>query len=1206
MKVLLFAVAAFGCVATGLGRDIRKELWFFSDFDSPAQLNGHAYLQKLDEGGFVEGRYGRGYYFHRQARNILPPMKDFLAAKTNFTVKGAGSLSCADGTLKLSAAGGFRVRPFPTGNRPGYLGATGLTCSFYVKGERGTSVSLAVRLSPVDEKTVAAAVKNKTWGYPSAVVTDRFETVTRTMDGTWQRVWCVAIHDNRVSQGREATLAVKASGPVEMRQFQYELTGAYPQLKFYNPSVWTEGGTTSPAGWYSTADKEHIASFPDAEGTFSFWCKSSFTEVTPNRFAPIWGFHKGWSECRGYQGTFFRVGTDNFKSLFHCGPRGGRTNVWRHIAGTWSKDRLAFFVDGRLTGEYPNPKLDPVAGCDGRFVVGSYAAGSGAADIVLDDFAIFRTELTEEEIAALAKSGKGLMDGVTSVKASIIDFRTFYRNQRDAALRMTLTASAETDCTVKAEIGGRALPDAKLHLVRGETRTAIAFDPAQYRPGKYPFAYRLVAADGTVVASDGGELEIRGRLERDTWKYMSWGGSKTVHDDFAKTVGFNLINVMQDQMPAVKHLVDEGFFVNLRNENSADWRRFDFDEKRIAAEVRRRLSRYEGLHLWTSTLMNSEVYSAITAQDAKKFPSFVRAAEKAIGRKPDWHFGHAPAQLPFWDPAEKAKGLKPFRGVIGPTNAILETLSWFMDKGNPVYGVNRTTAKALHELSPGNVAWTEPILGQGGIAEGIDLMADWLYCYGTKKLLAAQREQYGRIRGVGPGTKYVPTLAMSAFMGGLDPTKKNEAGKPQPVSMCLSADEMNIYSWIALGATRHDSLSLFGADAWEYGVSNALRYAASPTNRIASIAEPDAPARHGAFIRGRYLPAAMLLKGLENVRAPFAILRPSEVEFAAGIGWEPYHYGNMIAAALMKRSDIPFDSLTDREITAEVLSGYRYVLFPMAYLLTERHAKAVAEAARRGTRFVVDRNGGFVLDLAKGSTMLKDLHYIHPSKPETVSGPITNWIASIAGELGKGLFARSDRDAADNGSFTFVKERSGVRYVMVVNDGRSDRKCILNAFKEGDDYRPLAAPQRIATEIAAPAGAEIREFGTGERRDRSFALDYGPCEARIFTVYPRKPKSLALEISGEAAAGKVAALRVSLLDAAGRTMPGRQLVRLSLKGPDGAERDESGLYPMDEGRLSIPLRFAADEEPGTLFRKWSAEVTELTTGFEEDISFKLK
>lgn len=1206
-KFILCAALAL-CAWTGTSRDIRDAVWFAADFDSATRLNGHAYLQPLAADGYVEGRYGKGYYFHRKAKNVLPPMASFLSTPTNFTVSGEGGaprLACADGVLTLSAAGGFRVRPFATGNRPSYLGPTGLTCSFYVRGAKGTEVSLTATLSPLGEDAVDKAMKRKDWKTMSAskrFVEDKSETVTRTLDGTWQRVWCVAIHDNRVSSGRQVTLDVQATGAVEMRQFQYELSGAYPSLGFYRPSVWTDGGTESPSKRYTVSDAKQLATFPSREGSFSFWVKSSFDETEPGRTLPVWSLHRGWDEGWGYQGAFFRTGPNAASSMLSCTPRPMRSDAWRHVAGTWSDEKLEVFVDGRLVAARLEPKLEDVVGEGWRFSFGAYGAGAMPADAIIDDFAIFKVALTEEEVEQLATSDKGLFGDVRRVVATSVAFPAFYRNQEDAALRVTVASPSAGVFVAKGEIGKSPLPEREIRLAAGETRVALPFNPALYRPGRYPYAYRLVAADGSVAWEDAGELEIRGRLERDDWKYMSWGGSKVIHEDFLKTVGFNLVNVRREDSVQVGRLVDAGLFVNLRNENSTDWRIFDMDGAKIAAKARGVLEGYEGLHLWTSTLMNSEVYSGSTAQTAKNLPSFVRQAEQALGRTPDWTFRGDPTQLPYWDPALKAAGLKPFRGIVGPTNAALETLSWFMDVGNPIFLVNRATAKSVHELSPGNVAWTEPLLGPGGIAEGIDGVADWIYGYGTKRLLNDQLLQYGTIRGVRPRVKYMPTLSMNAFMGGLDPLKKTELGKPQAVSLCMSADEMNILSWIALGATRCDALSVYEADAWEYGVSNALLYAASPTNAIKNIAEADAPRRHGAFIKGPYRPAAMLLKGLENVRAPLAILRPSEVGYAAGIGYEPYHYGKMVAAALMENSDVPFDYVLDREITADVLSQYRCILFPMAYLLSEEHARVVAEVARRGVKIVTDRHGGFVKErLASDATVLKDLYYVHPTKPETVDVALTNWLASAAGELRGARFARSDRDAAKNGSFTFVKEKDGVRYVMVVNDGRSEKTCVLNEFKKSEGYRPLAAPQRITTEIAAPAGSVVCLFGTGEAVGSRVSMDYAPCEARIFTVYPRPARALSLEVAGACAPGRVARLRVALTDADGRAMPGRQLVRLTLTGPDGATRDESGLYPMDGGGREIPLRFAADEAPGA----WKAEVVELTTGFKKDVAFSV-
>ena len=94
MKRLVVCAALVLGVSAGGARDLRDSLWFFADFDSPARLNGHAFLQELDAGGFVEGRYGKGYYFHRPAANLLPPMDSRRMESMGMPSDGASEASC--------------------------------------------------------------------------------------------------------------------------------------------------------------------------------------------------------------------------------------------------------------------------------------------------------------------------------------------------------------------------------------------------------------------------------------------------------------------------------------------------------------------------------------------------------------------------------------------------------------------------------------------------------------------------------------------------------------------------------------------------------------------------------------------------------------------------------------------------------------------------------------------------------------------------------------------------------------------------------------------------------------------------------------------------------------------------------------------------------------------------------------------------------
>ena len=75
------------------------------------------------------------------------------------------------------------------------------------------------------------------------------------------------------------------------------------------------------------------------------------------------------------------------------------------------------------------------------------------------------------------------------------------------------------------------------------------------------------------------------------------------------------------------------------------------------------------------------------------------------------------------------------------------------------------------------------------------------------------------------------------------------------------------------------------------------------------------------------------------------------------------------------------------------------------------------------------------------------------------------------------------------------------------------------------------------------------------------------------------------------------------MDEDGKPAPGRQVVDVEVRDPEGNLHDETGRYAMEGGRLKVPLRFADDDPKGSFFSRWKVSVKELTTGFTESASF---
>ena len=105
----------------------------------------------------------------------------------------------------------------------------------------------------------------------------------------------------------------------------------------------------------------------------------------------------------------------------------------------------------------------------------------------------------------------------------------------------------------------------------------------------------------------------------------------------------------------------------------------------------------------------------------------------AIGMEPD--FG-AKLHDGLFQPTNRA-AFAGLRGVIGHGNALLETLRWFRAEGMPTLKFLRVMRDEVHRMKPGNVVWTEPLLG--GIAGSCDMSADWLYEYSEFLTLSSLR-----------------------------------------------------------------------------------------------------------------------------------------------------------------------------------------------------------------------------------------------------------------------------------------------------------------------------------------------------------------------------------------------------------------------------------------------------------------------------------
>jgi len=599
---------------------------------------------------------------------------------------------------------------------------------------------------------------------------------------------------------------------------------------------------------------------------------------------------------------------------------------------------------------------------------------------------------------------------------------------------------------------------------------------------------------------------------------FSWGGSKGISTNFLDRIGVDTVNCMlpitgpitPKAESNVVAITDGGRNVCIRYENLRRWKREKrgpYDWERIRRETVEDLGRFASNPRWTMTLANSEVYPDNPLSAAAADPTIAERARAAIGMEPD--FG-AKRHDGLFHPTNSA-AYAGLRGVIGHGNALLETLRWFRTEGMPSLEFLRIVRDEVHRMKPGNVVWTEPLLG--GIAGSCDMSADWLYEYSEFLTLGSLRSMSVAPRVA--GRPFMPTLTAYHYPAqyGEHPTAKDKDGKPLKVMMSQSGDEIEIKSYLAIGAVQAGALSLFHLDTWEQGEIETRRYLADAATPITTVAEIGVADRYGKFLKTRLLPLAETFKSAQNARAPLAIYVPHPVGVCGGWLFGLHHYRCMIVDTFGKLG-VPYDIIGDKEVCdPNALGRYKYLFMPMCNVMYEECDAAIKSAAEKGLVVVLDAHGKLFKDRYPNSEFHPEILYKHIwNSPEATYVPLRAWADSKRDELRRLSRAWSSGDAGE--SFTFVKAAKDAAYVVVVNNKRRDGGGILTDFKKTktvkmpDDYRPYGAPQRITTHIRAGWNVKIEELmPVGSPLVAKFADgewivegDYAPAQGRVFAV----------------------------------------------------------------------------------------------------------
>jgi hypothetical protein len=1221
------AQAAREAARTKLSR-VEQDLLWLLNFEQPDVMytRDHGWIPvNLEERHFAPGRFGRGYYFELPQANYLPPaMADVETDISGFVKQSDAVLESLStetrfGQRVLSVAckgadAGFATVPvkvevlrYGAGHQP----TVSLLASCYLQGPKDTKVRLQLQFVPaelIDPKTKQPAADRKA---------DISEPQEVTLSGEWQRVACTATGDRRLPV-RVATLSIALAGHGEAKLladgFQFESCLYYPHHRL-QPTTWTPGGTSVPGTGLSFSAPSMLRAFPRTEGTVAFWNRTPPSDCNLKGTGAIdwFGFLRGWTDPQWGLSNYTVHAGRNVNAegkpvpVYTGGGVAPATDgQWHHVAMTWNAKAAVVYRDGKPVINFL--RQDP----DISGLVDTYSLRIGRgreqfANSVLDEFAVFRRALTPEEIAQLAAGAAELRAGAAPVALAAGPRSVFYRDETAAQFEVKIagTGLPNTPVTVDWSFGDVVVNTNQVTLERGRGTAVLDFSPARLKKGDYVVSVAVSRADGSPIAYREFPVQVVPALRRDNFVISTWNGGLTAAElQYYRDLGLNSINVAAEP-GTVERLGALGF--------SFDWH-FRGGEESARSMVRQ----IAMMPNWWRMLLNSETGAGVLPdEEARKawFDAYVLKEFGAPIPAEGWKFGTPHNHIMCSFPADQKPGAD---GVYRTVPETFRFLRWWEEGGGVNWQNNFKAARAVKAIRPDVSTWTDAVQSQGQY-KGLDAGGSWSYSTDPTVIWNELQQSYFIMRGT--GKPFETTLGLNyVSVETTEPDGKKKNLAPTP-------DDAIGQAWVATGLVPSDALYYWDVNGYFDGERGQNgRYAA-----------PGSTQALGRALKEEIGPLGTMLQGVPNSQRPMALLLPqSTLWFVAGEGgwnWGAVHYPNMWkkvlansgpASTAMRPGDVvlprssterqlalaaappPYDILSDYDIAPGSLAKYKVIFFPMGMYVQEQVYRELLAAAEAGTRVVVDSYCKQSYPRMARLQMKYEYWWTFPKeKQDAYFAEVRGLFAELNETLRPGLAAFAQ--GSEGPVLANTREADGIKYVVVVNSNR--RAGPYSQWTEKPDWKPYGKPQTARVSIAAPAGSAVYEFVTSQRlqaefRDGRLAVDVAlpPAGGRLLCVYPGAFGKFEVTGGPEFTRGAAGTLQVTLLDAAGKPVHGRQLANVRITSPDGQLHDESGLYRLERGRATVPFRLALNDAAG----QYRVTVTERCSGLNAEARLVVK
>jgi len=983
--------------------------------------------------------------------------------------------------------------------------------------------------------------------------------------------------------------------------FMLEQAGMYYSNRM-TPSTWI------PPGSVRSSEVLNLPITPETfhpeSGTISFWM---FLE--PGQFNRTFcSLGAGWdtfinlNEYPAGRLCFTYWGGRNTSAL----PESGK---WHHVALSWSGEKASVYLNGKKTITVTANNFQPDSvwrrhaflmpgHADSGYPFGAKTHLGG----IIDELAVFRRELTEQEIMTLSTAKEPLVI-LNDVRIRFdMSCRTYSRDLEQVPLRLTLRnfssrkaedirATFSVEKYFPQEVGPFTIP------AGGSQNIIYLWPVGRFSPG----LYRLQTKISPVSAESFFFLRAGPYRDKNTLPVVAWNIPDSYEDiKLAASLGVTVTSTgvspfaldwaaecglsgMSHMHVLAWHKPEKLELAVIQNDGSCDGINPALPE--VQAEARNQAREF-ALSLidkpsLTHVIINSEWNSPMDFSDRSK--SFVL---KQYGLdlnkwmtepKKAWAYLHPYNRL---NPTVLGENWFPRDGIVEENDPFYRYHLWWHRGGGNEVVINEICAREIKKVRPDIVRIAEPILRCPPIKRyrEMDVAEEWFYYENPRSAIVVQENLACVSASRGMKTSGMPQFLFKP--GGAAPY----AATPPP-------EMLREVLWLC--AARPLGLMTFWG--WHRVLSNkgmlTLSEIEEKTRGLDWKQAVDALKDSGGEGGGLFIPEVKeeFSRFASQVWQPFGPLlmswRNSPRKIAAINSFAGNLYGNQRWPTMGWLGDVlistglPFDVLYDESFAEDrnVLQGKNVVILANTPAVTRTIFEQLQAFARAGGTIIADEK-------CKVTGLPEMKVFTQEQSPE-----IENLIKQKAGYP----FNVQTREILWN-----LLEYEGARYLVLVNDKREYGPYLgrwQKVKEKGIAQEVTVAGWEIGKKIFDLTGSQEVQRKT----DGSFTFQIGPAEGRILVAVGGMPDTLSLSFTpGKVSRGEKIEMRVKLT---GResSVEGGIPVHLLITEPSGKKHDRSTTLLLVHGQAVFSLVVPVNAETGI----WKVQAKERLTGKTEEGRF---